>query len=113
VLEEPRRISECANERWNQIHADQKEKKDLYPVLWRMFKPSSHLKIMSSFTEFFLSPEPKLENVEIMEFCPFFGNVSQCLVFTMLVPVPAPFERLPTVFITVLKRTDTNETRLH
>jgi hypothetical protein len=92
------------NAKWNQLHAVQNEKKDLFPIMWRMFKPASHRKIMASVMQFYLSENPKLEMIEKVDIGSFTGKVSKCRVLFMIVPMPVPYERMPYAYIAVLEQ---------
>jgi hypothetical protein len=94
------------NSKWNQLHAELNEKKDLFPILWRMLKPTSHRKVMSLLMEFVLFEKPMLEMLNQMEVCSFFGNVSKCLALFTIEPMPEPFQFMPESCTMVMKPLD-------
>jgi hypothetical protein len=93
----------CCKE-WNRLNADHgNDKKDLFPVMWRMFAPKSHRKIMWTIFEFYLAPNPKLEIIEEMNFWDYNGKMSKCDVFFKIERFPEPYSFIPYSFSVVIK----------
>jgi hypothetical protein len=94
-------FSMCSS-KWNELHVEAKEKKDLFPIMWRMFTPKSHRKIMASVFDFYLSEDPRLKFTAEMEIRTFQGDVIKCFVMFMIQRYPEPYDFLPQSYTAII-----------
>jgi hypothetical protein len=89
--------------KWNDLHVEESEKKDLFPIMWRVFTPKSHRKIMAFVFEFFLLDKPRLELVEELEVRTFHGKIIKCLVLFSIQRYPEPYQFWPQSYTAVIR----------